>query len=173
MLLTLSFCLRHQSSGILSGSQLSTLPGINTYIVWIEMRGREASMGMSIYDYMSIALKWLLKHRQDVTLFREDKYSREDSVVSLFWRRVSAQLLGQEHSRAEQCTVCIVSNNPVLGVTVNIVLQIKLFREKYSTECFIVLVWGLEVKWEFIVHILSVLTRPGLPWSHPVRERVL
>lgn len=74
-------------------------------------------------------------------------------------------------SIAEQCTVCIVSNNPVLGVTVNIVLQIKLFREKYSTECFIVLVWGLEVKWEFIVHILSVLTRPGLPWSHPVRER--
>ena len=53
----------------------------------------------------------------------------------------------------------------------NIVLQIKLFREKYCTECFIVLVWGLEVKWEFIVHILSVLTRPGLPWSHPERER--
>ncbi len=32
MLLTLSFCLRHQSSGILYGAQVSTLPGI----VWIE-----------------------------------------------------------------------------------------------------------------------------------------
>ena len=43
MLLTLSFCLRHQSSGILSGSQLSTLPDIHRLhsIVWIEMRGHQ------------------------------------------------------------------------------------------------------------------------------------